>query len=276
MKSRLVAGGHRQKPETYGRTSSPTVDISHVMLALSLRKKMNAKIATIDVAAAFLHADLKETIHMVLPRDVVRFLNESHKDFIRNMSKGKDTVVVLLKKSLYGLKQSSHNWNNMVTTYLREIGFRVAQGIDGCVFARGSVETGDMVIALLHVDDLMLIAQKSKDLSEIKIKMTDKFGEITYHDKDINFLGMNVLVNDRGAIFLNQPGYARRICDQEGTTALATTPATATLFSDIDDTKTDHGLDSTEYKSLLMSLMFWQHVPDQTFSRNAHSWQASH
>jgi hypothetical protein len=207
----LVAGGHRQKPETYGRTSSPTVDISHVMLALSLTNKLNAKMATIDVAAAFLHADLKETIYMILPKDVVRFLNESHKDFIKNKSKGKDIVVVLLKKSLYGLKQSSHNWNSMVTTYLREIGFRVAQGIDSCVFARGSKETGDMVIALLHVDDLMIIGQRSRDLSEIKTKMTEKFGEITYHDKDLNFLGMNVGTNDRGAVFLNQPGYARRI-----------------------------------------------------------------
>ena len=63
LKSRLVAGGHRQKPDTYGRTSSPKVDISHVMLCLSLVKKLRAKLATIDVAAAFLHAKLDEEIY---------------------------------------------------------------------------------------------------------------------------------------------------------------------------------------------------------------------
>jgi hypothetical protein len=60
LKARLVAGGHRQQPDSYGRTSSPTVDISHVMLSLSLVKQLKANIATVDITAAFLHADLKK------------------------------------------------------------------------------------------------------------------------------------------------------------------------------------------------------------------------
>jgi hypothetical protein len=144
----------------------------------------------------------------------------------------------------------------MMTDHLITEGFRVAQGIDPCVFARGSKEDGTLYIVLLHVDDLLMVAQKKEELEKFRDNMIKKFGNITYHDKDINFLGMNINVEQDGSIFLSQPGYAKRICDQEKGTKLATTPATATLFADIDDTNIQHGLDSTEYKSLLMSLMF--------------------
>jgi len=256
LKSRVVAGGHRQRPGSYGRTASPTVDILHVMMVLSLLRKLRAKIATIDVAAAFLHAELDEIIYIILPKDVVRFLNEHDEEFRREISGGEETVLALLKKALYGIKQASHNWNELITAYLVSQHFKVAQGIDSCVFVKGNKESGNLFIALLHVDDLLLVAQNGQDIIELKHNMTMKFGEITYHDKDLNFLGMNLVVEKDGTVVLNQPGYARRICDQEGGDKVSTTPATATLFAEVDDMKKENGLDSTEYKSLLMSLMF--------------------
>jgi hypothetical protein len=144
----------------------------------------------------------------------------------------------------------------MMTDYLRNQGFRIADGIDLCVFVRGDAVRGDLFIALLHVDDLMLIAQNKNELKIFRDQMKEKFGEITYHDSDISFLGMNVMIESDGSVFLNQPGYAKRICDQEGGVKECSTPATATLFSDVDSMKDDNGLDSSEYKSLLMSLMF--------------------
>jgi hypothetical protein len=121
---------------------------------------------------------------------------------------------------------------------------------------RGRAEDKDLFIILLHVDDLLLIAQSKNDIKKFKEGMVDKFGEITYHDEDINFLGMNVKVERDRSVILTQPGYAKRICDQEGNVKESTTPATATLFSDIDEKKEGNGGDSTKYKSLLMSLMF--------------------
>ena len=130
LKSRLVAGGHRQKPDTYGRTSSPTVDISHVMLCLSLVKKLKAKVATIDVAAAFLHAKLEEEIYMILPRDIVEFLNANDETFKRDISGGGSMVVVKLLKSLYGLKQSARNWHITLNNFLKTQGFKAIQAVD--------------------------------------------------------------------------------------------------------------------------------------------------
>ena len=123
LKARLVAGGHRQKPDTYGRTSSPTVDMSHVLVALSVLNILYGWVATIDVAAAFLHADLKEKIYMRLPMDVARFLKQHDEAFYQEISGGEESVLALLEKSLYGLKQSSHNWNEMMTSYLLKESF---------------------------------------------------------------------------------------------------------------------------------------------------------
>ncbi len=59
LKASLVGGGHRQTEGSYdGRTSSPTVDITHVLACLSLVQQLDAHIATIGIAATFLHADL--------------------------------------------------------------------------------------------------------------------------------------------------------------------------------------------------------------------------
>ena len=49
----LVAGGHRQKEDSYGRTSSPTIDISSVFTLLSLVKLLKAKVSTVDIPAAY-------------------------------------------------------------------------------------------------------------------------------------------------------------------------------------------------------------------------------
>ena len=256
MKSRLVAGGHRQTPESYGRTTAPTVDISHVMLSLALVKKLQAKMATIDVAAAFLHAKLDEEIYMVLPKDVVMFLNQHDQDFRNNVSQGSPVVVVKLLKSLYGLKQSARNWHRTLKEFLRRQGFLPIQEVDACVFVRGSPEGQDLFIILTHVDDLLLISQDDGELKRFKRNMEKEFILITYHDNDISFLGMVVEQLETGDIFLSQPGYATKICKDEGSDKIYTTPGTATLFSDVDDQKEIYENDVTLYRSRLMSLMF--------------------
>jgi hypothetical protein len=164
LKSRVVAGGHRQKSDSYGRISSPTADMAHLMLVLALIKILRGKTASIDVEAAFLHAILKELIYMILPKDVVRFLNANDPEFREKVSMGEETVVVRLKKSLYGLKQASHNWNKMMTDHLITEGFRAAQGIDPCVFARGTEQSGNLYMVILHVDDLLMVSQKKEEL----------------------------------------------------------------------------------------------------------------
>ena len=62
-----------------------------------------------------------------------------------------EKLVCKLKKSLRGLKQSGHNWNNMLHDHFTQEGF-VQSVADPCVYDKGT-ETG-RVIAIVWVDDI--------------------------------------------------------------------------------------------------------------------------
>jgi hypothetical protein len=59
-----------------------------------------------------------------------------------------------------------------------------------------------------------------------------------------------------GELLLSQPGYANKICREEGGSARHRTPSNANLFSEIDDQKIMHEENVTLFRSRLMSLMF--------------------
>ena len=75
--------------------------------------------------------------------------------FVEDKSK-----VCLLKKSLYGLKQTPRQWYRRFDEFLLKTGF-VRSGYDSCVYM---LKNGEKVILylLLYVDDI-LMASSSKD-----------------------------------------------------------------------------------------------------------------
>ncbi len=93
---------------------------------------------------------------------------------------------------------------------------------------------------MTHVDDLPEICQDIGGLEEFKEAIMNAFNQITYHEEEISFLGMAIERLSSGEILLSQPGYATKICREEGGTAVYATPGNASLFSDIDDKKITH------------------------------------
>ncbi|CAB0019867.1 unnamed protein product, partial [Nesidiocoris tenuis] len=104
FKARLVVRGCEQ---TYGQdfeeTYSPVIGADSLRLLMAIAVKKGFKFKTFDVKTAFLYSDLQENIFMKVPEGY----------------KNGDTKVCKLKKSLYGLKQSSLNWNNRLTNFLK-------------------------------------------------------------------------------------------------------------------------------------------------------------
>jgi hypothetical protein len=85
---------------SYWETYSPVINMLTVCLLLALCNIHGLESKSIDFILAFPQADLDVDIWMELPTDIV--------------VSGKDTesraYVLKLKKSLYGLKQTSLNW----------------------------------------------------------------------------------------------------------------------------------------------------------------------
>ncbi|KAL2243923.1 UNVERIFIED_CONTAM: Retrovirus-related Pol polyprotein from transposon TNT 1-94 [Sesamum indicum] len=93
-KVRLVKKGFTQKEGIdYNEIFSPVVKYTTVRIILALTAHYNWELKRMDVKTAFLHGDLDEHIYMSQP---VGFVDKLKPDYD-----------CLLKKSLYGLKQSS-------------------------------------------------------------------------------------------------------------------------------------------------------------------------
>ncbi|OAE23042.1 hypothetical protein AXG93_3571s1050 [Marchantia polymorpha subsp. ruderalis] len=120
---------------------------------------------------------------------------------------GDEDKVGLLRKSLYGLKQSPKQW------YLRFDEFMVRNGFsqsnfDSCVYVKWVDGSG--IFLLLYVDD-MLIALKNKN----EIHIVKRILESVFEMKDMGtakkILGMEITRDRRrGELFVSQGGYLRK------------------------------------------------------------------
>ena len=157
-------------------------------------------------------------------------------------------LVYKLNKSLYGLKQSGRNWNNMLHTYLLENNF-VQNAVDHCICTMKN--ENEMVIILVWVDDLIIAATNDELLSKIKQMLNDKF-----HMKDLGtlsyFLGIS-FEQGEGYVKMNQTKYLLKILEkfEMSNCKPRSTPCEQKL-----ECNGDEQIDSTKYREVVGSLIY--------------------
>ena len=80
-----------------------------IRVLLALTAVQNLELEQLDVKTTFLHGKLEETIYMKQPQGF--------------KVKGDGELVCLLRKSLYGLKQSPRQWNKRFDEFMIKSGF---------------------------------------------------------------------------------------------------------------------------------------------------------
>lgn len=110
------------------------------------KKKYGPQNMGLYMKTAFLHGYLDEQIYMQQP--------EGFKE------PNKEEYVCLLKKSLYGLKQSPKQWYKRFDLFMVSHGYTHCE-YDRCIYYRVLVK-GSYVLLALYVDD-MLVATKDKE-----------------------------------------------------------------------------------------------------------------
>ncbi|GKC49350.1 ribonuclease H-like domain-containing protein [Tanacetum coccineum] len=116
-----------------------------------------------------------------------------------------------LKKSLYGLKQASRQWNAKLTTTLAEHGFEQSK-FDYSLYIKHS---GDKFITfLVYVDDIVITGNDIIRIKEFKVFLSIKFmikdlGVLKY------FLGIEVVENDLG-LCMSQRMYCLELLHEYG------------------------------------------------------------
>ncbi|KAL0301380.1 UNVERIFIED_CONTAM: Retrovirus-related Pol polyprotein from transposon RE1 [Sesamum radiatum] len=102
-----------------------------------------------DVNNAFLHGHLDEDLYMVPPKGY-------------SMEPG---LVCKLERSLYGLKQTSHQRNVEFTDKLTDFGF-VQSAHDHCQFTKST--SLELMVLLIYVDDILVTGHCLHDIQKVK------------------------------------------------------------------------------------------------------------
>ena len=123
---------------------SPVVKHSSIRTLLSIVAMHDYELEQLDVKTAFLHGGLEEDIYMNQPEGFV---------ILR-----KENLVCILKKSLYGLKQSHRQWYKRFDSFMLSHGFKRSD-YDSCVYLK--IVNGSTIYLFFYVDD-MLIGAKDK------------------------------------------------------------------------------------------------------------------
>ncbi|GJR74073.1 retrotransposon protein, putative, ty1-copia subclass [Tanacetum coccineum] len=152
FKSRLVAKGFTQ---TYGvdyeETFSPVADIRAIRILIAIAAFYDYEIWQMDVKTAFLNGHLSEEVYMTQPEGFVNPKYPNH--------------VCKLKRSIYGLKQASRQWNKRFDDEIKKFGFTQNRD-EPCVYQKAS---GSYVTFLiLYVDDILIMGNNIPMLQDVK------------------------------------------------------------------------------------------------------------
>ncbi|KAL0301554.1 UNVERIFIED_CONTAM: Retrovirus-related Pol polyprotein from transposon TNT 1-94 [Sesamum radiatum] len=155
-----------------------------------------------DVNNAFLHGYLEEEIYMSPPDGYS--VPTGH--------------VCRLKRSLYGLKQASRQWNQEFTTQILAFGFRQSKH-DYCLFTK--LSDSSFLVLLLYVDDILVAGSSTTMIDEVKLYLDRLF---TIKDLGVAkyFLGLEVARSPQG-IVVTQTKYIKDIVVDTGMTDARTT-----------------------------------------------------
>jgi hypothetical protein len=253
-KARLVASGNNVDRSEYEKndTSSPTVHIENVLALLALAAHDRMHLATADFPGAYLNAKVHKKHIMRLQPDIADIVVTLDPTAAKRRRRD-GSLVVELKKALYGLPESGALWYEQISIFLLTNGY-VAHPAEPCIFTK--VFGSGRVIVALYVDDLLIAGQSKESMQqcidEIKKEYTEVKVNIGTH---LSFLGLDI-VQDReaGSITVRQPAYVDEML--EGHTGKACTPATANAFEPTRNSPLLSSNRKSEFLSRTMRVMY--------------------
>ena len=200
FKARLVAKGYTQKEGIdYDETFSPVAMLKSVRIVLTVAAVLDYEIWQMDVKTAFLNGELEEDIYMQQPKGFIAL--------------GQEHMVCKLHRSIYGLKQASRSWNNRFDQVIKLYGFEKSLD-EPCVYKK--IQGIVVVFLVLYVDDILLIGNSVKVLSDVKGYLKKQFdmkdlGEANY------ILGIKILRDRKNKVLaLSQASYIDKIVTKFG------------------------------------------------------------
>jgi hypothetical protein len=202
------------------------------------------KVKTCDITAAYLNAMIKNAeVLMRLDPTIAGILAELYPEYQGYLNPD-GTLVVKLRRALYGCVESAKLWYDLLRKTLKSMGF-VRNRKDMCVFNLG---TGDKQCTVcFHVDDLMITCTDGKTIDDVITRLQDEFKTITVHDgPKFSYLGMSIDFSESKKVKITMEKYINDVIKDTGTTKAASSPARDNLF-EIDPDSPRLGKQDREY-----------------------------
>ena len=163
-KSCLVTKGFTQKEGIdYKETFSPVSTKDSFRTIMALVAHFDLELHQMDVKTTFLNGNIDKTIYMVQLENFV--------------SEDPTSMVCKLKKSIYGLKQASHEWYHKFHQVINSNDFEVNLAEDGVYHKFSGCK---FIFLILDVDDILLA---SSDIG--LLHKTKKFLSKNFEMKDL-------------------------------------------------------------------------------------------
>lgn len=257
-KARLVAKGFSQMPGIdFDETFAPVVKYTSIRFCLAIAAVLDLEITQMDVVTAFLYGDLKENVYMEQP------------EFFNNGT----PKVCKLEKSIYGLKQASRNWNELLNQTLLNFGL-TRSNTDQCIYFL--IKNGNVLIVLIYVDDFLIMFNNKRLEAELKSTLSSKF-RMKYLGEVSTILGMRIS-RDRSkkTISIDQTKYIYAILNKFGMSNCHPVNSPLDINQKLSsemcakDEVEKHEMSKIPYREAIGCLMYIAHVtrPDINFSIN--------
>ena len=139
-------------------------------------------------------------------------------------SSERSTHVLKLKRNLYGLKQASYNWSELLKAGLLKLNF-IQSKVDPCLFYKNNI------VCAIYVDDNIvwsldesIIDTTISDLKSLNFDLTDE-GDVD------SFLGVKIDTDENGTITMSQPTLTDTIIKSLGLDKQSTQHQNPAVFS---------------------------------------------
>lgn len=254
FKARLVARGNEQSNDDFDETFAPVFRLESLRILIAIAVQYGMAAHLLDAQNAFVGSDLDKPNCMEIPQGL--------QDFDPDASP--NGMVLELRKSLYGLRQSAYLWHQKITAILKKIGFAPITA-DPSVFINGRG-----LIVAIYVDDIIIFSKSVAQINAVKGKLKG-FHPMVDSGEVSKLLGIRFTWKD-GSARLDQEVYAQQILDEFGMAECksASTPLSPSVQLTSEESNKLDRKDHKQFRRLIGRLTFLVTAtrPDIAFAVN--------